>query len=716
MAAPGPRPAIMASVERSYQTPAATPTGSPDPDGTEPLLPPTSMASAIGGDSGSEAARPAKRGRRSNPKVKTGCLNCKQRRIKCDEQRPSCSQCIRSKKECSGYPAPTRGLRTAVDVRIAPKPLAPSSTGLPQLQPTPSSIASASTSTTASLLLTGHTIMLPPRRANRRRRQTKPAVPGAAVPFMYEPSHNLALMHTESLYFDLFRVQTASELSGYFDSTFWTQRVLQECHFEPAIRHAVVALGALYKTLEQSCEPDLPPLAGAMSRLDSVMCHWQVAIRKYSEACKAMLHLSGDKLSTNKTRLMASVLLACFDSFIGDHRQAIVQIQTGLRLLARIQYDRTQAPYSNERVEEDLLIIFTRLAIQAKSYDMAFHFPHPYVIHLGPQSLHDPSSPLSDSGSPQPSSPIPYKFSSLREARLASDQLCEMLLRFIEHLQRAKKEPSYTLPSSWRQLGATFQGQIDSWSQAFEPIFQSRLTQPGMSLLEKSGIAALKMFQVNTNVIFLTIFCDAEVQFDAFLSHFKAIVSLGWEVVGDDEKRAATELWCPDPQRCKQQHGLPRTTGTAGGGGGQRAGTGAFPTHNIKPSFSADLGIVPPLFVVATKCREPTVRREAIQLLRSSARREGMWDSELAANIAQWIMEIEESEDPFPELMQHGGSGGGAAQAVALPSRAIPEEKRVMVKSVDFDLRARFADVTVGSRNFRQGVQDRRHRATRISW
>ncbi|PTB67929.1 hypothetical protein BBK36DRAFT_1115244 [Trichoderma citrinoviride] len=686
----------------------------------EPLPPPTSTAPAIGGDDGGQAARPAKRGRRSNPKVKTGCLNCKQRRIKCDEKRPSCSQCIRSKKECSGYPAPNRGLRTAVDVRIAPKPLAPSSTGLAQLQPSPSSIASASTSTTASLLLTGHTILLPPRRANRRKRQPKLAASNAAVPlpFVYEPSHNLALMHTESLYFDLFRVQTASELSGYFDSTFWTQRVLQECHFEPAIRHAVVALGALYKTLEQSCEPDLPPLAGAMSRLDSVMCHWQVAIRKYSEACKAMMDLSGDKLATNKTRLMASVLLACFDSFIGDHRQAIVQIQTGLRLLARIQYDRTQAPSSNERVEEDLLVIFTRLAIQAKSYDMAFHFPHPYVIHLGPQSLHDPSSPLSDSGSPQPSSPIPYQFSSLREARLASDQLCEMLLRFIEHLQRAKKEPSYTLPPSWRQLGATFQSQIDSWSQAFEPIFQSRLTQPNMSLLEKSGIAALKMFMVNTNVIFLTIFCDAEVQFDAFLSHFKAIVSLGWEVVGDDEKRAATER-CPDPQRCRQQHGLlpgagPRAAAAAGS-------SSLFPTHNIKPSFSADLGIVPPLFVVATKCREPTVRREAIQLLRSSARREGMWDSELAANIAQWVMEIEESDSPFPEMQQqqqqaHGGGAGASAQAVVLPSRAIPEEKRVMVQSVDFDLRARFAKLTVGSRDLRQGMLDRRHKATRITW
>jgi hypothetical protein len=563
---------------------------------------------------------------------------------------------------------------------------------LSRLQPTPNAIAGAST--TASLLLTGHTIMLPPRRVNRRKRQANPVTSNGTIPFVYEPSHNLALMHTESLYFDLFRVQTASELSGYFNMNFWTQRLLQECHFEPSIRHAVVALGALYKTLEQSCEPDLPPLPGAMSKMESVMCHWQVAIRKYSEACNAMLLLSGDKISTNKTRLMASVLLACFDSFIGDHRQAIVQIQTGLRLLARIQDDRARHPHSSERVEEDLLVIFTRFAIQAKSYDMAFHFPHPYVIQLGPQSLNDPSSPLSDSGSPQPSSPIPHQFSSLREARIASDQLCEMLLRFIEHLQAAAKEPSYTLPPSWLQLGATFQTQIDSWTKAFEPIFRSRL-QPGINLIEKSAIAALKMFHMNTNIVFLTIFCKTEVQFDAFLPHFKEIVGLGWEVVGDDEKRAAPDR-CPDPQRCQHQHDNPRT---------------AFSTHNIKPSFSADLGIVTPLFVVATKCREPTVRREAIRLLKSSARREGMWDSELAANIAQWIMEIEESDDPFPGAHHHGEN----PHAVS-PSRSIPEEKRIMVQSVDFDLRARFADLTVGSRDARRGVQDQRHRTTRITW
>lgn len=132
------------------------------------------------------------------------------------------------------------------------------------------------------------------------------------------------------MYFDLFHVQTASQLSGYFNSTFWSQRVLQECHSERAVRHAVVALGALYKTLEQSW-------VGKMSQMDSVLSHWQAAVKQYSDACNAMLLISGETLRSHRTRLIASILLAYFDSFIGDHKQAIVQIQTGLGLLERLR-------------------------------------------------------------------------------------------------------------------------------------------------------------------------------------------------------------------------------------------------------------------------------------------------------------------------------------------------------------------------------------------
>ncbi|PHH88326.1 hypothetical protein CDD83_7680 [Cordyceps sp. RAO-2017] len=653
---------------------------------------PHQPGSSSSGDTGEQAAAtgqapPAataptvKRGRRSNAKVKTGCTNCKQRRIKCDEKRPACTQCVKSNRSCTGYPPPSRSYGPSAEIRIAPKPLI--SVAQPQLA-----------STALVGLLRGPTI-LPPRRANRRRRLLLEHGAADSSPTIYQPSNGLPLRSSEGLYFDLFRRQTASELSGYFNSTFWAQRVLQECHSESAIRHAVVALGALYKTLEQSCQPAWAAGAGKLSQMESVKLHWQVAVKQYSEACHAMVLLHGENLRNHRTRLMASVLLSCFDSFIGDHKQAIHQIQTGLGLLERLQdcHPQYRSPSPDGYIEEDLVVIFTRLAIQAKSYDMAFHFPQPYVIRLTPQNQQSDPMPTSETSSPGSSPPdtsLPYRFESILEARTASDKLCEKLLRFIERLQVAKNNPSNVLPASWRQYGLRFKEQLDAWSESFEPIFRSRL-DPATGHLERSGIAALKMFQVNTNILFMMMFCDTEVQFDAFLPHFKAIVSLGGEVVCADEKRAAAERRT-HPGMYQHPGNLPA--------GSPRAGR--FPGHYVKPSFSADLGIVPPLFVVATKCREPRTRRQAIQLLRSSARREGMWDSELAANIGQWIMQVEEP--------------GGQVPPDGVPTMPIPEERRVMVKTVDFDLRKRFADVRVGTRALWDGQSDSRFQKTRLTW
>ena len=49
-------------------------------------------------------------------------------------------------------------------------------------------------------------------------------------------------------------------------------------------------------------------------------------------------------------------------------------------------------------------------------------------------------------------------------------------------------------------------------------------------------------------------------------------------------------------------------------------------------------------------------------------------------------------------------------------SVVVPEDKRVMVRAVDFDLRERFAKIELGSRNLSQGALDVKRRATQIRW
>ena len=573
---------------------------------------------------------------------------------------------------------------------------------------------------------------------------------------LYRPS-TFPFVAQEGLYFQLFQSHTADELSGYFDSVFWSRLVLQECHAEAAIRHAVVALGALYKTLDKTTESPPSSPAAVVDTADSAWQHWEVAVRSYSEACTSLFTVAGQDSRANRTRLMASILLACFDSFIGDHKQAIRQIQNGLALLEQLRAQRRQAfvPRPEEPVEDEIIQMFTRLAIQAKSYDMAFHFPKPYVIQLIQPSA-DPSSPSSEGGSPVSlhQDPIPPQFTSLRDARLAWDSLCEKMFRFTETMfaHASQDGPLGVLPANLRQYGLGFKSQIEDWSAAFEPLLNSRHSA-GVTSQEKAAIAVLKMFHIMGQILFLMTFSDSETQFDVFQPQFQAIVNLGVEVVGDEERRAA-EKRCSDPRTCKhhKDHMLDVF-------GGQ-----TYIGNHIKPSFSADLGIVPPLYVVATKCRNPVIRRQAIQLLRSSSRREGMWDSELVARIGSWIMDIEEEEDatlvtpahsragsfsdasgpsnqamsrrstsPKPrqanspaEFGDNLGPGGNArwdarrestvSLAARPQQRAIPEAKRVMVKAVAFDLKQHSAVLQCGSRELAAGSPDLKTRVTQISW
>ena len=61
------------------------------------------------------------------------------------------------------------------------------------------------------------------------------------------------------------------------------------------------------------------------------------------------------------------------------------------------------------------------------------------------------------------------------------------------------------------------------------------------------------------------------------------------------------------------------------------------------PHFSLDVGIIGPLYEVASRCRDPVIRRDAINLLKISTRQEGVWNARLTARVAEKVVEIEEA-------------------------------------------------------------------------
>jgi hypothetical protein len=63
-----------------------------------------------------------------------------------------------------------------------------------------------------------------------------------------------------------------------------------------------------------------------------------------------------------------------------------------------------------------------------------------------------------------------------------------------------------------------------------------------------------------------------------------------------------------------------------------------------REKFSFEMRIIPPLYYTAMKCRDPSIRREALQLLRLAPPREGLWDARIAMRVAQRAIELEERD------------------------------------------------------------------------
>ncbi|KAK4097407.1 hypothetical protein N658DRAFT_434073 [Parathielavia hyrcaniae] len=130
---PAPAPAHMAAYYGVH--PQSHMYGLPDPNAMR-----FALAPGLGHDprialSGGRHKKEIKR------RTKTGCLTCRKRRIKCDEGKPTCNNCKKSKRECMGYdpifkqqhgptaiqPAPSTRTPPAVPTTAVPAPTLPSS-------------------------------------------------------------------------------------------------------------------------------------------------------------------------------------------------------------------------------------------------------------------------------------------------------------------------------------------------------------------------------------------------------------------------------------------------------------------------------------------------------------------------------------------------------------------------------------------------------------
>lgn len=170
--------------------------------------------------------------------------------------------------------------------------------------------------------------------------------------------------------FEFFQHITAPILAGDLDAIFWRVLVLQICHTEPAVRHAVLAISSLHEALLRisSVPPtgDSSKSAGPSSPQNcknSTTHQHEFALQQYNKAIAYLLEemkTTNSEAGVDDTReinptvcnglalplrrpvapLMTCVLFVCIEVMQGKDRDALIHLEQGRHLLGQLDSTR----------------------------------------------------------------------------------------------------------------------------------------------------------------------------------------------------------------------------------------------------------------------------------------------------------------------------------------------------------------------------------------
>ena len=250
---------------------------------------------------------------------------------------------------------------------------------------------------------------------------------------------------------------------------------------------------------------------------------------------------------------------------------------------------------------------------------------------------------------------IPAAFSSLAQARNSLDYHWNTRLEFLSDLESNTGSPVIEGQRPLDALGTTEAARhvlfnvVERWLVAYQAFLQKH----GRSLKSRELQAArtleishsLAMMFLNVSTIYM--FNDMTT-WDRFTEDFEHVVELATLIL--------------------------------------KSSNGDKFTKTRGPDFTLDMGIVAPLFVVASKCRHPIVRRKAVSLLYAAPRQEGIWDSVLTARVAERLIGIEEA-------------GLGNVDRC----EDVPDWARISEVEVNFDLQGRLSTVKYSRQRSKSG-------------
>ena len=395
---------------------------------------------------------------------------------------------------------------------------------------------------------------------------------------------NIATVKDDQEYqgFRYFRYQLAPELAEAMKSSFWNSLILQTSQQDLAIRHGVIALGAL----------------GERLRINNVLTLDNEEANKRhdfacSQYCKAIqelrMQLCSESEHSTRITLLSCFLFICFEFLQGNDNGVLAHLRSGLNILRRSQIN----PF---RIESTC-----HLRVTVLSQDFAYNVMQLFglldslaALWLGLPSYQNPIVDDCENFFP-----VPEKFLSLQAAE-------ESLFRHINQIYylrdrssaRAKSALFPQMPDEAIIQQQFLFSQSEQWLLRLEALLIS-----AYDALTVEGLHRITIMRTNhkaSALLLAVIFEPNEESF--FAKHdasFEQIVSFSTSLLRPINVMLDDEI---------------------------------FPTS--RQMFSFVEGIIQPLYFTAVNCRNSDICWKAVSLLSNAPWREGAWDSTAMAKIA----------------------------------------------------------------------------------
>ncbi|KAK6609139.1 C6 zinc finger domain protein [Botrytis cinerea] len=497
----------------------------------------------LNGTSGRQAKK-----RPNLPKVRSGCVTCKRRRIKCDERKPECNRCQVFGVACEGY-----GVRISINRRKPdPKPLLPRTDEVSPISLSPQS---------------SHSQQLSPHSS-----------PSMRLPFRDE---------SEERYFRTYLTKTSISVtwsrSRVFSSSLWDRIIMQAAHDESYLREMLVAIGSFAESKDVQ----------SRGYADEAVQMRVFAVKRYGLALRSMsVGLSKLETSEGPRKALIEVASKILRQWLRNYRGK--------------NYKAGLCSPDSGVIEDELVQAFLRLDKQVATFgDPGTSDEHKETIYESVETIQN----------------MPSIFPDLQEARLYLELIERRSIHFgylAAELAAAKKtDPStaiiaknsfkeeYSLPEvvDIRALKYEIAQSLIRWTSAFD-LFCSGI--PPLETDQVAGANLLRAQSIAMDIIMKIAPGGPEPDHMAIIPEYQSILAITEKII--DETKDQRQLG----------------------------------------SFKFEQGVVMPLHIAAKWCHDHTIRKRAIDLLRSyrdgdgEPMREGVWDSDM---FAEWDECASEKKD-----------------------------------------------------------------------